>query len=346
MTNPEALQEFLAELPDREFETGREFEEKVIPGFYDVLGYDLDNVFYEITVNFGQETTFLDSIAANSPEAKPWLVVEVRMYTETSYPSQGDDIDESIYRDLNRYKAISDAEYAAVLTNRAVGIKGPNKELGFDYGEITIEDCELILDLLSPPEEFSKEGEEEEKLSTSTLGEIKTANFQMDLDEFDERLFQICNAETSQEKGDRLEDTAEVLFEGVPHFLVSDRNLRTLSGEIDLVIKNSESSSAINCHSRYFLVECKNWKETVGADELRDFAGKLRSSNSNLGIIFARNGISGPEGENAKKVINDCFQQDGSTIVVFSWRDLLNIREGTSFYSMLEEKIYNRRFPT
>lgn len=109
---------------------------------------------------------------------------------------------------------------------------------------------------------------------------------------------------------------------------MTDRNLRTLTGEIDLVVENSEVQSAINCHSRYFLVECKNWEETVGAKALRDFAGKLKSARSNLGIIFARNGVSGSEEENAMGVINNTFKDDGTTIVVFTWRDLLDIREG------------------
>jgi hypothetical protein len=345
MSRARELYNYLKKLPDREFETGREFEEEVVPKFYSILCYDPENVFYEITINRQQETTFLDSIAANSPDADPWLVVEVRKYTDTSYPEKGDDIDGHIYRDLTRYSGISNAEYTTILTNRAIGVEGPQGQFGFDYDDITIDDCEQIIGLLSPPEEFSEE-EEIQNPTSDTLGEISTANFQLDLDEFDEYLFDVFDAETSNEKGDRLEDSAEFLIEGVPHFSVKDRNLRTLSGEIDLVVENSETHSAINCHSRYFLVECKNWKETVGADEVRNFAGKLESSNSNLGIIFARNGISGSEGENAKKVINDKFQQKGIAIVVFRWRDLLDIREGNSFYRLLEEKIYNRRFPT
>lgn len=345
MTSSEQLYEFLTTLPDREFETGREFEEEVIPEFYSILGYDPENVFYNVSINVGQETDFLDSFTGSSTETDPWLVVEVRMYTSTSYPAHGDDIDQLIYRDVRRYREISDAEYGVVLTNRAIGIEGPTDQLGYDYGEITLDDCEQIVDLLEAPGEFTANREHEEPPS-GELGMISTSNFNLDLNEFDEFLYAVFEAETPQEKGDRLEAAAEHLIEAVPQFSVADRNLRTLTGEIDLVIENSEVQSAVNCHSRYFLVECKNWNETVGADTLRDFVGKLSSSKSNLGIIFARNGVSGSEEENAMGVINNTFQQDGTTIVVFTWRDLLDIREGTSFYHLLEEKIYNRRFPT
>ena len=344
MTRSERLYDFLTTLPDREFETGRQYEEQIIPEFYSILGYDLENVFYNVTVNVGTHTDFLDSFAGSTTESDPWLLVEVRRYTETSYPDHSDDIDSAIYRDLQKFKAISGTEYAVVLTNRAIGIKGPANQFGYDYHEISLDNCRQIVDLLEPPEEFTAESDHTE-LPSGDLGTISTDNFRMDLDIFHELLYDVLEAETPQAKGDRLEDVAESLLEAVPHFCVADRNLRTVTGEIDLVIENSEIQSAINCHSRYFLVECKNWNEPVGADSLRDFAGKLKSSKSNLGIIFARNGVSGSNQENAMGVINNTFQNDGAAIVVFTWGDLLDIRNGTSFYELLEKKIYNRRFP-
>lgn len=345
MTRSERLYEFLTSLPDRDFETGREFEEEVIPEFYSTLGYDPENIFYNVTINVGQNADFLDSFAGQSTDSDPWLLVEVRKYTESSYPEKVNGIDPTIYRDLQRYRGISNAEYAVVLTNRAIGIKGPSQQLGYDYHDITVNDCQKIVGMLQPPGKF-KPGRESEKLPDADLGSFSTDVFELDIDEYDEYLCAVVEAETPNEKGDRLEEAAEHLIEAVHHFSITDRKLRTVTGEIDLVVENSSHQPAVNCHSRYFLVECKNWDETVGAKALRDFAGKLNSAKCNLGIIFARNGVSGSENENAMGVINDAFKDDGTTIVVFTWRDLLDIREGKSFYQILEQKIFNRRFPT
>lgn len=97
-------------------------------------------------------------------------------------------------------------------------MKGPTDQLGYDYREITLDDCKRIVNLIKPPEEFTTEREREEP-PTGDLGEISTSNFELDLDEFDEFLFAIFEAETSQAKGDRLEDAAEHLIEGAPIFL-------------------------------------------------------------------------------------------------------------------------------
>ncbi len=348
MSKAEELHAFLTDLPSREFETVRDYERESISEFLNILGYSSENIFYEVTRNLPQqqETTFFDAFVATSPDAIPWICLEVRKYTETSYPETGGQIDPHIFRDLECYQSITNAQYSVVLTNRALGVQTNDNQHGFNHETIGIDDCEWIVETLSSPGYIPEVEELSEKEAKDKPDEITTDKFSIDLETYRTRLKAVTEAKTNQEKKETLEDLAALLIQGVPQFSVHRRNLNTLSGEIDLVVENSDAQSAINCHSRYFLIECKNWADSVGADRVRDFTGKLQSAKSSLGILFAKNGISGPDSENAKKVINDTFQQDGIAVIVFDLNDLEQIAEGKSFHEFLEEKIFNRRFPT
>ncbi|WP_409025367.1 restriction endonuclease [Halalkalicoccus salilacus] len=65
----------------------------------------------------------------------------------------------------------------------------------------------------------------------------------------------------------------------------------------------------------YILVECKNWSTAIGASEIRDFIGKMDSSKTRLGVVFARNGISG-ESKGAQKKIEDEHQTNNTMVIV------------------------------
>jgi hypothetical protein len=70
---------------------------------------------------------------------------------------------------------------------------------------------------------------------------------------------------------------------------------------------------------RYSLVECKNWYQPVGASTIRDFFRKLEKSKIKLGIVFAKNGITGANsGLDAFEEIREKFSSNGVFVVVFS----------------------------
>jgi len=51
-------------------------------------------------------------------------------------------------------------------------------------------------------------------------------------------------------------------------------------------------------------VECKNWSRRVGADEIRNFKGKLENNGIHAGILVAVNGVMG-EGSNGAYRMGD-----------------------------------------
>jgi hypothetical protein len=109
---------------------------------------------------------------------------------------------------------------------------------------------------------------------------------------------------------------------------------------------NSEQSQLESDSDSYVSLEfCPNWKESVGAAQGRDFLGKLRKSRTKLGVIFAKNGISGErDGANAVLEIHAAFNGDGTYVLVISEEDLRVVARGDNFYEVLDKKIDNLRF--
>jgi len=152
-----------------------------------------------------------------------------------------------------------------------------------------------------------------------------------------------------KKKKETLEELADSLLKGIKNIKVRERNLKNASSEIDLVAeyRGSDDYTIFDDYERFILVECKNWESSVGAKQVRDFVKKIQNTKTNLGIIFAKNGISGThKGSYAMREIDLAFQNQGISIVVFNENDLENIHDGTDFYELLDEKLFNLRFST
>lgn len=146
----------------------------------------------------------------------------------------------------------------------------------------------------------------------------------------------------------RSEKLAAFLFNSLSGTTVRAMNVTGDTQEIDVVAENLVSSKGglFGQHGRYIIVECKNWSESVGAKELRDFKSKLNSTHSDFGVIFAKNGVSGGDtGKFAYREIHDIFQREEIVIVVVNGADLPQIGvEGESFYDILDEKAFQVQF--
>ena len=66
-------------------------------------------------------------------------------------------------------------------------------------------------------------------------------------------------------------------------------------------------------------------------------------SQVEIGVIFARNGISGKKTD-ALRWIHDYFQREGKFILVTGDDVIQRLREGESFYQLLDQSMYRRRF--
>jgi hypothetical protein len=93
----------------------------------------------------------------------------------------------------------------------------------------------------------------------------------------------------SNEKGKLLEEIFVLLLSRDENFAITDRDLRTESEELDIVVENkavNQFYSQLRCPM--ILFECKNWSSRIGAKEIRDFAQKVQNRSKllcTLGVL-------------------------------------------------------------
>jgi hypothetical protein len=171
--------------------------------------------------------------------------------------------------------------------------------------------------------------------------------FSIDVQEYSAALAKTKTARTNEEKKKSLEGLAKMLLQGIPFLSFKYSNLRTASAEIDLVFvyKGFKETTVFDELGRYFLVECKNWKDPVGAKHVRDFIGKMKSSKVKLGVLVAPNGVTGADdGADAWREIRRIYDQDGLFIIVIVEEHLELVKKGENFYELLEYAIESIRF--
>ena len=109
-----------------------------------------------------------------------------------------------------------------------------------------------------------------------------------------EQAWSVARSATSPaRKGRALEDLLELLLMQIPGFVVAARE-HSSDEEFDLVVRNKSLDPLWAKESAYFLVECKNWAQPVGPDELDRFIAKLgrRYGRSRLGFFVAASGFT------------------------------------------------------
>jgi hypothetical protein len=344
ITDGHNLYRFLKDIPKTRYLSDLEFLTRAVPEFAAVLGYDESRLFFDVDLTWGQ-LTFLraDAIIAASRTERPWIIIEVKRIPEDAnhiYPMWVNQISE--------FKIISDSEFAVLLTPYFLGLiddleKSQLHVRQYSLTQLSLKDAMEIYELLRPPAQLPNECVKR----TPILEKIDTDTFHIELKNYSTLLNRMFAAETNDQKKKSLEALAKYLFEAIPFLACKYSNLRTASSEIDLVIQNRGSAllTFFDEVGRYFLVECKNWNSSVGAAQVRDFLGKVHKSRLILGIIFAKNGISGAHGgADALREIHSAFDKEGVCILVVSSEDLLGIEQGVSFYDLLDKKIDALRF--
>jgi hypothetical protein len=90
---------------------------------------------------------------------------------------------------------------------------------------------------------------------------------------------------------------------------------------------------------RYFVVECKDWKDPVDFSSFAKFCRVLDSVKSRFGIIFSKHGITGEEqSSNAEREQLKVFQDRGMVIIVVNETDLNYVSGGGNFIALLKIK--------
>lgn len=155
-------------------------------------------------------------------------------------------------------------------------------------------------------------------------------------------LAKIEAAETNDQKKKSLENFAQFLLGSTPGVKVKYTDARTETSEIDIICEVDPRTAPLHLSQfgRFFLVECKNWSKPVGAHAARDFIGKLQACKCKLGLLFSRNGITGPDAaSDARGEILGWHHREGGMLVVISERDWQAIDKPENFSDWLDRAI-------
>lgn len=96
------------------------------------------------------------------------------------------------------------------------------------------------------------------------------------------------------EKGKKLEQVISKLFSMFEGFEVVEQNLYTETEEIDIVVQNESIKGIWGKLSPFILIECKNWSNKVGKNELVVFDKKIenRRGQCKVGFLISVNGFT------------------------------------------------------
>ena len=122
-------------------------------------------------------------------------------------------------------------------------------------------------------------------------------------------------------------------------------NIRTKTNEIDLFIELSEKgyfyrSRLYPSLPKKFLVECKNYNETVGVTYVGKFYSLMNVSNTNNGIFISKKGLTGnPDSwSDSKGLVKKIALKNNCFILDFDLSELKNLK-GKHLNKMLSDKL-------
>lgn len=337
------LYNLLAQLPKTDFPNERSFVTATLPIFFEILGYEKSNVFFEALLLSRKEGVAsrpvrADAIVATDRITGPWILVEAKR------PHQP--LRSEWETQLEAYREIASPEYAILFSPLFLVIYHNDSRRLYDLRNLTKSQASEIFSSLKKPHSLPSAAAS--KLP-SQIQPIWHDTFQIDSVEYFKRWQSVVSVKKKAEMGKALEDLAALLFEGMPFLTVKYRNLQTSTSEIDLVVQNNgwNRRTIFDEFGRYSLVECKNWSAKIGAKHIRDFVGKLNKTQTKLGFFFARNGITGTRnGTDALREIHASFDSEGIYVIVLSEEDFIAIQNGSSFYDILDNRIDGLRFDT
>jgi hypothetical protein len=93
-------------------------------------------------------------------------------------------------------------------------------------------------------------------------------------------------ADSPSAKGSALESLMAALFEQVPGFVVYDRDVRTKTEELDLILLNDSRDPVYSRDGPLVLVECKNWTAKPGRPDFSLLESKIRNRHNRCTVAF------------------------------------------------------------
>lgn len=321
--NPESLLNVLRLVRDSHEDDSKKFSREYLPMLSKALGYQPG----ELILDYRLNNSVTDGIATLSLEVYPWLSFHTFGKKRSLNDEELRTLLDSQRRTMNSLAAVFLCPSGLVFIKEG-GLKK------FPFSRIDRTKTETILKELGRT-----------SLAASTARLSKTSNqvipYLVDIDKVKNEIEQIEYAVSHTDKGKTFEKISALLLEGMKCVRVKYRNLVTQTSEIDLICEylGDPRSSLFEALGRYFIVECKNWKETVGAKHIRDFHGKMDAASVQLGIFFSRNGISGKtRNDDAQGEIRGIFKQHKRLIIVITLDDVKAIIQGANLHAIIDER--------
>ena len=150
------------------------------------------------------------------------------------------------------------------------------------------------------------------------------------------------NSTNSLEKGRALEVLICYIFQKVPGITLKRGNERDVFGteEIDIAFWNDKHAYGFHFLPDVILVECKNWHDPVGSEEVSWFDGKIQRRGLDFGILVAANGITGDSNQltRANQVIANALSQKRRLIVV-KRKEIEDLKSTEALVRLIKEKL-------
>jgi tetratricopeptide (TPR) repeat protein len=168
--------------------------------------------------------------------------------------------------------------------------------------------------------------------------------FSINKNQLEQLLQDVEQARTNSEKKRSLELLSESLFGGIQGFTPLP-STRTYTGELDRIIRNENGTHPfLKGLGAHILVECKNWSTKVGANHIRIFLDKMDEHRCQVGVMLAKQGITGKGIREAKGRIWGKFQQNGIILMILSKGDIERIIRCENLIQIMKEKFEDVKF--
>ncbi|HEV2617514.1 MAG TPA: restriction endonuclease [Candidatus Acidoferrales bacterium] len=155
-------------------------------------------------------------------------------------------------------------------------------------------------------------------------------------------LQQIVTAAGTAEKGRALENFVCELFPFIPGIEIAQRNALNAfeTEELDVALWNARHQEGLYFLPNILLVECKNWSNPVGSQEVSYFVQRLRHRGCDHGILFATNGITGVPADLTRAHYEIAAAlESGTRVMVVTSEDIADIAHSDALVSLLKLKL-------
>ena len=188
---------------------------------------------------------------------------------------------------------------------------------------------------------------------TRTIETIKTLTDNLIKEHENKKDKPDSSEDSTTEKGKLLEDIAQNIFNSFPIFYIFS-NIKNSSNEIDLVVNLNEdgkilqSDGLIPFKDKFFLVECKNYNNTVSVTWVGKFYSLINSVHTHLGILLSYHGFSGKSqckgwnsasGLSKKIALSEKNLDDRIYILDFNIEHIQKICNGENLLYLIEDEI-------